>query len=132
MATRITITKRMLELPVLNEGDRYPCICQITKVQTIRKRLAALQKTGYQLRRMYLPEIIEYDPLIHKGLPEGATTFKFQFLFYLERGAPSPANFLNYDYLRMHRGGLPPAIAFVKGGFLFDSLEQFEQWQRGG
>ena len=109
--TPLTITKQMLNLPILREGEVYPYISDLPRRQTLCEALKQAQLDRRSLRMMNAV-CYELNPDEQACWQEAVThKHKLRVLFVVERS----------ERERM----------FVKGGFLYDTPEQFAHWQEG-
>lgn len=136
MSNKISFTRKMLGLPIILEGEVYPHITDLPKRQTVGEALKQYQVGGHRLCRWVLPELFEWYRYAENsnwwmhaadGLPEPEKSgYKLRVMFVFDRGVV-PRPYLSYGkwHTEMVRDR-----EFVKGGFLYDTPEQFEQWQR--
>lgn len=131
MNNKIPFTRKMLGLPVIREREMYPHVltCYYDIVETVGEKLRRLQMDGYRLRYISPPmRYMKFDdddwlsPIEERGL----SGYKLLFLFAFDRGITS-RTFLRNGLIHTE---MEREREFVKGGFLYDTPEQFERWQR--
>jgi len=105
MNKQLKLTRKMFNLPVLNEGNRYPHISDLPDgAIAVGDALRLFQLDGYRLTHIEPPW-----QLLHST--EETPTYKLRFIFILKRGGGDEE--------------------WVKGGFLYDTPEQLDEWERG-
>ena len=118
MSDRITITKRMLDLPTIREGGKYPHISYLSNQQTVGETLKQSQINSWRLRYIHPPRIYVYS-LDDKDYwwredPPFRVVYKLRFMFVFEKETK-----------------MSQERKFVKGGFIYDSPEQLDMWLKG-
>lgn len=110
----IPFTQKMFDLPAIREGESYRHLSSnLLHRETVGEALRRLQVAGWHLCRIIYPQIfyrLSLD-LMLGGLPS-LKNYKLRFLFQLEKD-----NCLEKATYRC-----------IKSGFLYDSVEQLEQW----
>jgi len=121
------LTHKILDLPIIGCGERYPDISSIPDHITIRDALKLFQAGGYRLVQMARPRIygLYYD---FAPPDEHLYPHKLRVVFVME-GGTRPRIFRNYKEEWV--GEIVRERVYIKGGFLYDTPEQLDEWVRG-
>jgi len=121
------LTQKILNLPIIDSGERYPDISSIPDHITVRDALKIFQVGGYRLVQMIRPRI--YGLCHGFALPdEHLPPLKLRVVFVMERGT-CPRIFRNYK--KEWVSEIARERVYIKGGFLYDTPEQLDEWVRG-
>ena len=124
----LTITKKMINLPRLREGGVYPYVLDLPHHQKLCEALKQAQSDGWLLRTMGATSHrrSSEERACCPG-PSAMHEYKLRVLFVFERDIVLRA------YFRRENWYFEEAMErkYVKGGFLYNTPDQFEYWQEG-
>lgn len=143
MNRQLQFTRKMFDLQTIGEGEQYPRISALWCEESIGDALVRLVRTGYQLRTIVPPwqiacykidesshafyhrDVILLSSVDHVSPDPEIMCYKLRFVFVLERDYIPGVKFVGdgweWTEKRLER-------EFVKGGFLYDSPEQLDEW----